>query len=128
MSDTRVLTIRQPWAGLIVLGIKDIENRTWGTKHRGKMYIHSSSQRFDRFDPWEWIEEHIGDINIDWLKQQPAIFTKGAILGSCHVSEIVRDSKSPWAIKGQKHWELTKPHELVHKKYCRGERGLWRKK
>ena len=28
----KVLSIQQPWASLIVAGIKDIENRTWKPK------------------------------------------------------------------------------------------------
>ena len=31
----KTLTIKQPWATLIAMGIKDIENRTWPTKFRG---------------------------------------------------------------------------------------------
>lgn len=31
-----ILSIRQPWAWLIVNGYKDIENRTWPTHFRGK--------------------------------------------------------------------------------------------
>ena len=39
----KALTIKQPWASLIASGIKDIENRTWKTHYRGKIYIHASS-------------------------------------------------------------------------------------
>ena len=33
----KALTIKQPWASLIVHGIKDIENRTWRTDYRGPL-------------------------------------------------------------------------------------------
>ncbi len=36
-----ILSIRQPWAWLIVNGYKDIENRTWSTRFRGKVLIHA---------------------------------------------------------------------------------------
>jgi hypothetical protein len=36
----KALTIRQPWANLIVLREKTIETRTWNTNHRGKIAIH----------------------------------------------------------------------------------------
>ncbi len=39
----KVLSIRQPWASLIAHGIKDIENRTWRTYFRGRIYIHASA-------------------------------------------------------------------------------------
>jgi len=37
----KCMTIRQPWATLISLGIKLVENRTWFTKHRGPLLIHA---------------------------------------------------------------------------------------
>lgn len=36
------LSIRQPWAWLIVNGYKKIENRTWGSGYRGPLFIHAS--------------------------------------------------------------------------------------
>jgi hypothetical protein len=45
MSDTLptlALSIRQPWAWLIVHGWKNIENRTWRTRFRGPVLIHAS--------------------------------------------------------------------------------------
>jgi hypothetical protein len=38
----KVLTLKQPWAELILLGKKTIEIRKWNTHFRGKFLIHSS--------------------------------------------------------------------------------------
>jgi hypothetical protein len=38
----KALSIRQPWAWLIVHGFKPIENREWPTNHRGPTLIHAS--------------------------------------------------------------------------------------
>jgi hypothetical protein len=38
----KALSIRQPWANLISLGIKTIETRTWKTDYRGQLAIHAS--------------------------------------------------------------------------------------
>jgi hypothetical protein len=35
----RALSIRQPWAGLIVSGAKRLEVRSWPTKHRGPLLV-----------------------------------------------------------------------------------------
>jgi hypothetical protein len=35
----KALCVRQPWADLIVAGVKDVENRTWSTRHRGPLVI-----------------------------------------------------------------------------------------
>lgn len=37
----KVLTIRQPWATLIMQGDKRFEFRSWQTKHRGELLIHA---------------------------------------------------------------------------------------
>jgi hypothetical protein len=50
-STFPALSIRQPWADLILLGRKDIENRTWRTNFRGTVLIHAS-QRID----WDGVE------------------------------------------------------------------------
>jgi hypothetical protein len=41
-KSMKVLTIKNPWAYLIVYCGKDIENRTWETKYRGPLLIHAS--------------------------------------------------------------------------------------
>lgn len=40
----KAITIKQPWASLIVVGIKDVENRTWKTNFRGRVLIHASAK------------------------------------------------------------------------------------
>lgn len=37
----KVLTIKQPWASLIVGGYKEYEFRTWKTNYRGEFLIHA---------------------------------------------------------------------------------------
>ena len=37
----KTLSIRQPWAYCILAGHKRVENRTWATKHRGRLAIHA---------------------------------------------------------------------------------------
>ncbi len=42
------ISIRQPWAGLIVAGRKRIEIRHWSTSLRGRLLIHASKTRDER--------------------------------------------------------------------------------
>lgn len=37
----RALSIRQPWASLILAGHKTVENRVWNTTHRGPIIVHA---------------------------------------------------------------------------------------
>jgi hypothetical protein len=41
-SPHLALSIRQPWAWLIVHGHKDVENRNWSTIFRGPVWVHAS--------------------------------------------------------------------------------------
>lgn len=41
----KVLTVRQPWASLISLGVKRIETRSWSTSFRGPLAIHAGKAR-----------------------------------------------------------------------------------
>ena len=42
IETEKALSVRQPWAWLIVHGFKPIENRDWPTKRRGRVLIHAS--------------------------------------------------------------------------------------
>jgi hypothetical protein len=42
MTALKALSVRQPWAGLIAAGTKDVENRGRQTQHRGLIAIHAS--------------------------------------------------------------------------------------
>lgn len=38
----KVLSIREPWASIIINGYKKYEFRSWKTNYRGKIFIHAS--------------------------------------------------------------------------------------
>jgi hypothetical protein len=38
----RILSVKQPWAWLIISGIKPVENRPWHSAYRGVVLIHAS--------------------------------------------------------------------------------------
>ena len=54
----KIISVRQPWAWLIVAGHKDIENRTWRTSYRGRLLIHASLATEPEDFPMQrqWIE------------------------------------------------------------------------
>ncbi|MCC7510231.1 MAG: ASCH domain-containing protein [Planctomycetes bacterium] len=41
LRNSRVLSLHQPWASLLVWGLKTIETRSWGTPWRGPLLIHA---------------------------------------------------------------------------------------
>lgn len=44
MSEKKALSVINPISYLICLGFKDVENRSWNTTYRGRVYIHSSGE------------------------------------------------------------------------------------
>ena len=109
----RALTIRQPWASLIICGEKDVENRTWTTRYRGPLAVHAGYRADHDLQPWQQ------DI-VERLNTLP----RGAIIGIVDLRDIVSDSSSRWAETGHYHWVLTnqRPIEPVP---MRGRLGLW---
>lgn len=86
-----VLSIRQPWAWLIVNGHKDIENRTWETKFRGRVLIHAGKTKPDWDDEeYEFCEEEHGII----VPREG--LPLGGIVGSARIVDCVAASDSKW--------------------------------
>jgi hypothetical protein len=110
----KALSIRQPWAWLIVNGHKDIENRSWQTKFRGKLLIHAGQS----FDP-KGVEraKQLG-INL------PERFDQGGIVGMVEVVDCVNESKSPWFV-GPVGF-LLRNAETLPLIPCKGALGLFR--
>lgn len=41
----KAITLHQPWASLVALGVKTIETRSWSTKYRGPLAIHAGARQ-----------------------------------------------------------------------------------
>lgn len=86
----KALSVRQPWAHLIAHGLKDIENRSWGPKHRGPLLIHASL-KFD-VEAWRWIRNRYPDVPMPDRND----FELGGIVGRVNLVDVVRTSDSRW--------------------------------
>lgn len=53
------LSIRQPWAALLVAGAKQIEIRSWRTSRRGLVFIHASAIIDSRLAGWRRLPSHL---------------------------------------------------------------------
>ena len=53
----KAISIRQPWAGLIAIGEKTIETRTWETSYRGELLICASQKWDPKFEKLEFDKE-----------------------------------------------------------------------
>jgi len=86
-----ILSIRQPWADLIVYGEKDIENRTWKTNFRGRFYIHASLA----VPSWHSLNCINDRYDIKATKHRDD-FQYGGIIGVADIVDCVKEHKSKW--------------------------------
>jgi hypothetical protein len=107
----KCLTVRQPWASLIMAGIKTVENRSWNTSYRGTLVIHAG-RGIDK----PAMREH-GHL----LDEYPS----GTILGTVELVDCIRDSTSPWAEDDQWHWILADVKPWAEPVAATGRLGLW---
>jgi hypothetical protein len=125
----KALSIKNPWATLIAHGIKDIENRTWRTKFKGRIYIHVSSPK----------KFHVELTDPQMIQALPLIplFTDGkvsfgAIIGEVDIIDCVQNHQSIWAEKaahGEKpiwNWVLENAVLYDHQiENVKGALSLW---
>lgn len=53
------LSIKQPWATLVVHGLKSIELRRWRPKRLGVLYIHTGAKPDESEAAWEKLPRHL---------------------------------------------------------------------
>ena len=115
----RALSIRQPWAWLIVNGYKDIENRTWPTQFRGRVYIHAGRRVVPDDFPEQREYLHRSGIIL------PSDMPRGAIVGEATITDCVNASDSPWFC-GPYGFVLAAAVSYPEPIPCRGRLGFFR--
>lgn len=131
-----VITIKEPWLWLILSKGKDVENRTWSTNYRGKLYLHAS-KTFD-YNALNklWImnnllcKEVVDFFEVVYNQKDNTakvgnFSSFGKILGSVELVDCVKGYSSPWAEKNMFHWVLENPETIDEEIKCNGKLGVW---
>lgn len=97
----RVLTVREPWATLIVSGQKDCENRSRYFGHRGPLLIHASSTLTRPYydAAYAWVSRYVAQwhrISVVFPTFEECKANCGKIIGGCEVGSCCRASESFW--------------------------------
>src|SRR6202012_4799321 len=97
----KIISIKQPWASLIIAGgtnirtgaidQKDIENRTWSTSYRGPVLVHASL-RADAVS--------LGEIERRFGLRLSATLPLGGVIGMTEIVDCVRPHSSRWYAPG----------------------------
>lgn len=103
----KVLSIRQPFAHLIVVGEKDVENRTWETPYRGPILIHAGKSMFEG-------HKTLVKAMRDEGMAVPEKFDRGGIVGVATLVDIVtrKRSRRDYWFEGPCGWILENPRPL----------------
>lgn len=127
----KVLSVRQPYASLLVSGVKDVENRSRRTNFRGTVLIHASAKMHDIMNQLPTkifllgtspVEQHVMKMAKDVVKEN--LF--GCIIGSVDIVDCVQNHPSEWAEKGQWHWVCANAKKFEHPiRYVKGKLGIW---
>lgn len=125
MTAIPALTLHRPWAELILVAGKDVENRTWSTDYRGPLLIHAG-QRWDHagLEFASLIPTGPEAMADDWISENPDDHDLG-IIGIVELVDVVRDYPSLWSARGQYQWVRTEPRMFLEPIPCRGQQGLW---
>ena len=128
------LSVRQPWAWALLFGGKNVENRTWSTHRRGRIWIHASKREIaDDVDYAVRLVANGWSCDTDRaLEHYREHDHRGAILGSLnltgcrHIDELPADDplhRSRW-VQGPWLWLLEEP-AACDPRPMPGRLGLW---
>ena len=141
----KALTLTQPWASLVILGIKRIETRSWATYQRGPLIIHAGAgwSADDRDFAADLM--HAGILPERWLTTARSVkpdLPLGAGLGVVTLHRIIAvslirrsETYASWLSPiereygdysdGRYGWFLTDPRPFPVPVPARGALGLW---
>lgn len=115
------ISVRQPWASLIVCGLKNVELRTWATDYKGVLYIHAAKK----------MDEHA--LRRFMIEAPP----RGCLIGTVELVEVEKLTVSRWHELAAQHldngpyasgmyaWHLAKPRQMAEAIPYSGVRGLF---
>src|SRR5262249_18463111 len=136
-ATMKAISLKQPWASLLVLGAKRFETRSWHTEHRGPLLVHASkdwpvaARELCLCEPFRSALEEVNPFVQGTGGPVTAALPLGAMLGvvevvGCHSTDVLRTcpsgegrfplSNQEWAFgdyrPGRWAWECKNPRRL----------------
>lgn len=108
----KIITLHQPWASLVALGLKRYETRHWSADYRGKLLIHAAKRSVNGGGLRVWLDAH-RLANIEPTKYQD--LPLGSIVAIADLTKCL------------KMWQLQNLHGICINDQTELERllGLW---
>ena len=121
----KVISIKQPWASLIMFGYKNYEFRSWKTNYRGRLLIHASKnvdkqamQRFEKLNLKYPLGVIMGEVELtDCVKMTNDLANILYLKDNVVYKNVLDYDKYGWKIINVKRYDQYIP--------INGKLGLW---
>ena len=121
----KVLTIKQPWAAIVIEGYKKYEFRSWKTNYRGKILIHAGlslekdmEERFKEYNLNYKCGYIIGEAElVDCILVDEKFNEELKEINSLVYAKSNHVEKYAWKLENIKKYDKPIP--------CKGKLGLW---
>lgn len=141
MTETRAISLTQPWAWVILNLGKRIENRDWVTHFRGRLLLHAAKGMTvaDWYAAHDFVAAFDAEAAARIPKPKDPALVRGALVGRAELVDVVspgwkfasrRRPRDNWT-EQQKRWYMgaygfvlahVRPTNVVP---CKGALGLW---
>ena len=114
----KALTVKQPWASLIIKGVKDVENRTWKIADvPAKVLIHAGTSldtKAVEFLDQDLTEQGFEASNAIVMGTMPEYkeLPRSAVLGYVTFKQCMENYPSVWAFPDSYHWVIDEVYEF----------------
>lgn len=131
---TVALSLRQPWAWMVVEGGKGIENRRWNTRFRGSFFVHAAKGMTR--DEYDDAVAFARDVDPALVVPSMGLLERGGIIGRARLASVVppcstepslfwRPCDHRWHMAGQFGFVLADVEALPFRA-LRGELGFFK--
>jgi hypothetical protein len=134
----KALSLWQPWASAIALGLKSVETRSWATTYRGPLAIHAAQRRLDD-DEERDLYARIAELDGAAARTAPEWRAhRGVVVATCQLTMIlgtreavergmIDERERRWGdfAPGRYAWflgDVVRPEQPAP---ARGRQGLW---
>jgi hypothetical protein len=107
------LSVRNPWAWMIIHAGKDVENRDWPTKVRGRILIHAAKTMTveEWRHAWNFSQGTSAPVKANLAGITSGTIQRGGIIGSVEIYACVTEFRSHWFM-GKYGFLLSNPRPL----------------
>ena len=128
MPTYKALSVRQPYAYLLVAGIKTCENRTWPTHHRGTLVIHAGAKPMTKED-WEWLDDIHKDLGQPPADRDDILLRTSGIVGAVYLADVVARPDPDWELGwwdgASLAWMISGCQQVAEFTHLKGRLGLF---